>query len=244
MRTYWNKLHTQFKQSARSPQSAREFAELKKMTPLLDRFADPAALLDYLGDKSGDLDAKDAIYAVLVKAVQGGSAGKGVASTLLWLGLWPVLFAIYRSRQQEYRGEQEELVSEIGEAFSAAVARADLARIARVVATLLLNTERNLGEQQQRRRKVEQRKACEVELSTVPLAVEAPASGLSVAAEIEAVHRWLERVIGGEDADLVVSVAILGECQFGMGKKMGIAPKTAQKRYERAMAKLRSEISQ
>jgi RNA polymerase sigma-70 factor (ECF subfamily) len=244
MRSSWKQLHGQFTRSTRLPPAVRDFASLKATIPALDRFADVPALITFLEDRSASLDEKDAIYAELVKVAQARGTASRTASTLLWLGLWPVLTMLYAAKQHEFASEPEELISEISEWFLTAIDRADLDRIARVAATLARNTARNLAEQQQRDRKA-------VQLVYVPdLAnlpgdiVEAPASGLSVAAELEAVHGWLETVLGEEDADLVVGVTVLGETKADMGEKLGIPREHARKRYRRAIAKVRDEISQ
>jgi DNA-directed RNA polymerase specialized sigma24 family protein len=230
--------------SSRTPQALREFAILQTTIPQLQRFADPAAVLTYLEDRTGNLNEKDALYAALVGIVQARGAGCGTASTLLWLGLWPVLTALYRSKEKDFENEPEELVSEISEWFLTAISRADLSRISRVAATLARNTERNLGEQLRWDRKATGPLVFEADLSKVPNRVEPPATGLSVAAEVEAVHRWVERVLGEEDANLVVGVAVFGESQAGMGDKLGLSHDLAQRRYHRAIGKLRAEIQQ
>ena len=243
-RNRWKQLHGQFLRSSRTPQAVREFATLKATIPHLQRFADPAATLSFLGDRRGDLNEKDALYAALVGTVQTRAAGCSTASTLLWLGLWPVLTALYRSKEKDFVDEPDELVSEISEWFLTAISRADLSRIARVAATLARNTERNLAEQQMWDRRAVQHLVYEADLTASPNAVVPTGSGLSVAAEVEDIHRWLEEIVGEEDADLVVGVAVLGESQADMGDKLGISRGLAQRRYHRAMGKLRSEIPQ
>ena len=122
MRASWEALHASLGQSVRTLEAERQFNEVKQRHGALRRFEDPASLLDHLHRKAtgADLDEKDAIYGALVRAVQAGRAGATLASSLIWLGLWPALDAIFRRRARLYPKRPEELISHLGDRSVAA----------------------------------------------------------------------------------------------------------------------------
>jgi RNA polymerase sigma-70 factor (ECF subfamily) len=248
MRTRWVALHQGLTQSVRSLDAGRRFEEAKKQKQALARFADPVSLLAYLTSKAGDLDEKDAIYAALVELVQAQRDGADIAMSLLWLGLWPALDAIFRHRQRHFDREPEELVSQVAERFTALVQRIDLTRVSRVASTLAWSTDRDIGD----RLKIAWARAAKegalpedeslgeaVELSE-PSELGLPA-GLSTEEEIAAIRAWLLPIVGN-DADLVIGAAIYGENQHEVADRLGITHEAARKRFQRAMARIRERF--
>src|ERR1035437_3953205 len=144
MRRRWEGVHAALVHSTVSLSAEQEFRALKADEGRVDHFEGPSALVSYLRDRAGDLDEKDLIYGSLIRVIQGSSRLSDLATSLLWLGLWPGLDAIYRRNLRFFRGAPEDLVSELSELFTAAVHRADLSRIHRTAATLIRNTERDL----------------------------------------------------------------------------------------------------
>ena len=144
MRARWESVRRSLASSVFTLQAEQEFRTFRALSPALGRFECPAALVAYLNDPGGDRDEKDAIYGVLVRAVQANGQWVEMATALLWLGLWPGLDAIHRRRLKWFVRQPDALVSEIGDRFSEAIARADLSRVHRFAATLVMNTERDL----------------------------------------------------------------------------------------------------
>src|SRR5262245_54496193 len=118
MRACWEALHSSLAQSVRTLEAEKHFEEIKQLYAELGRFDDPISLLGYLNSPPGDLDEKDAIYGLLASRVQGRGDDAEVAISLLWLGHWPALDAIYGRRLRAFADALEELVSEISDRFT------------------------------------------------------------------------------------------------------------------------------
>ncbi|WP_426747396.1 sigma-70 family RNA polymerase sigma factor [Myxococcus faecalis] len=207
-------------------------------------FVTPSALVAYLNSRDEDAGARNAVFATLVSMVQERDEG-ALASTLLWLGLWPALDAIYRRRRRCFESS-DELTSALSFAFSSLVARVDLWRTHRVAATLVLGAERDLMKALQRTRtEVAQLEA--LHQGTVGLKpwAEPPAASalglparLSLESEEGALREWLLPLAGG-DTELVVSVLLHEESHAQVGARLGLAPEVARKRFQRALRRLR-----
>ncbi|WP_141621258.1 sigma-70 family RNA polymerase sigma factor [Myxococcus sp. AB036A] len=167
-----------------------------------------------------------------------------LALALLWLGLWPALDAIRRRRRGCFES-QDELVSALAGAFSALVARVDLARTQHVAAALVRGTERDVLRERHR--------ALGEQRLHVPLETLSEADGYEDAASwpgpfelqthsyaftVEELRMWLLPRVGG-DADLLVSVLVLEEDCAEAGSRLGLAPAAARKRVQRALQRLR-----
>ncbi len=125
MRARWEALHSSLSASARGLQFNLSFLEAKKLHPLLTDFSDPGRVVAWLHTKDGDLDAKDRLLALLVALAQRGEH-RELATTLLWLGLWPGLDGVYRRRLKHFGSQPEELVAELAAAFIALIVRLNL----------------------------------------------------------------------------------------------------------------------
>lgn len=232
-------------------ESRRQFEALQRSHSELRRFHDQAAVLDYLHAKSGDLDDKDRLLAVLVEEIKVGG-GRGIAMTMLWLALWPALDGIYRRLLRHYRERPDELVSAISERFTLAVHRADLAGIRRLAATLVRNVERDIR-QDLRRTWAERSLRADLPDPDVlgdVLAGEAhdPSRlglppGAGVDAETAMLRELLARMVGA-DADLVVAVVVLGEGQDEAAGRLGIGHDAARKRFQRALRRIRERLEE
>ena len=253
MRAGWEALHTSLVRSVRSLTADKNFNTLKKIEPGLQRFTGPIGLLDFLTSKGGNLDDKDNIYRVLVTVAQRGSTESELATSLLWLGLWPGLDAVFRRALGFYFAAPEELVSDIGDRFTYSIHRADLTRIRRVAATLTRNTERDvrngrLDERDEQARRAEMpSEDCSVLADTHPEADSASTlglvQGLPLAREIAAIRDWLTPIVGA-DADLVIGAAIYGEHQSELGERLGITHAAARKRFQRAIKRIRQRLEE
>ncbi len=266
MRASWEALHAGLGRSVRTLQADQAFQKAKLHHPALARFDQPHKLVEYLASKGGDRDEKDRILGVLVTLVQRREHHE-LASALLWLGLWPGLDAVYRRRQRHFRGEPDELVAELADAFTALVGRLDLDVVHRVAATLVRSTERDVVERRKRvwaeaPHLVEvdpfepvrdhkdrivvasrlDRAAREVWVASQAESQLGVAAGLSFEEDVTALRTWLERVVG-EDAELVLAVLVLDETQREAGKRLGLSHDASRKRFQRALAPLREHLA-
>jgi RNA polymerase sigma-70 factor (ECF subfamily) len=236
---------------------------MRRRERALRRFADAGALLAYLHDAGGDRDEKDGIYAVLIDAARAPGPDVEVALALVWLGLWPGLDAIYRRRLRDFiakPSKPEELVSEIGARFTALVRGADLGRINRVAATLVLNVERDVYEALKRRWADEARRAdlprdddddddeeetCgRREARTSPLLRTRDVSELGQPPRLdpeEDVEALRDLLIGivGRDADIVLGATVYGLSQREVAERLGLSHEVTRKRYQRAIDRIR-----
>ena len=217
--------------------------EFKALSPLLPRpFPDAVALIEHLDRRTSDYDETDAIYRVLLQAAQAGST---VATTALWLGLWKGVDAIYRRWLR--RLSLDEVVSELGAAFTLAIHAANLNDINQVAATLVRNTERRLTHERRREdEKADRRDELPDDASLGALRVQAPGfSDLGMRLAMPGDHgaaqaaRWVREQLPERDASLIVATVIEGETQAACAKALDLTPVAVRKRHQRALKSLR-----
>ncbi len=216
-----------------------QFQALRRCEPILARFESAASLLAYLADVDGNLDDKDQIYATLVRAVQARASWAKLATALLWCGLWPRLDRIHRRHACSFRIEPEELVQEISLVFTKLLWGMDLARVHRVAATLVRNTERELMDQR-RRQLAEQRLRTDL-VDAADQPSDTCRSDPSFPNELAALRARLAPVIGA-DADLLLGVVVLGADQHEIAVQLGLSHEAARKRFQRAVARIRRQL--
>src|SRR5688572_15508874 len=98
MRVPWDELQQVLVRSLNTLDAVRQFRIARRDTQLLASFETVDALVDYLAGEDGGRqkqDAKDQIYDALVRAVQAGTTWAAQANTVLLVGLWQGLNAIY-----------------------------------------------------------------------------------------------------------------------------------------------------
>ena len=265
MRASWEALKRSLVCSVGTLGAKLQFEEMKTRRRPLRRFVDAGALLAYLNTAGGDLDEKDGIYAALVEAMQARGDGADLAAALLWLGLWPGLDHIYWRRLREFVAEPEALVSEIGARFTGAIHGADLDRIRRVAATLVLNVERDVREDLKRAWVEEKRRAelpqeqdddpddedatgdrRDVRLSPLLRTRGVSELGqpfrLDPDDDVEALRDLLIDIVG-EDADLVLGVTVYGLTQRELGERLGLSHEATRKRFQRAIDRIRQHFA-
>jgi DNA-directed RNA polymerase specialized sigma24 family protein len=251
MRALWRSLHDDLMRSIETISFKRNFDIVRQSSPSIQRFADHYALLDYLHTSAGDLDDKDRILALLVDEARGSGPHSDTATTLFWLALWPGLDAIYRRLSRYFLRRPEELVSEICDRFLVVVHRFDGARVRRVAATILRNTERlirnDLRDDWQRSERTDPLSDEEiVRLDFAshrgrPETVFGIPPGTDVDAATATLCRALVSLIGA-DAELVIAVAVFGERQNEAAARLAVRPEAARKRYQRAVARLGTHL--
>jgi RNA polymerase sigma-70 factor (ECF subfamily) len=246
MRARWAALHSSLRAAVRSLQFDLEFHEAKRHHVLLAPFSDPGRVLAYLHRHEGDLDEKDQLLGLLVRLAQGGEH-RSLATTLLWLGLWPGLDAVYRRRLKHFE-QPDDLVSELAGAFTALIARLNLVAVSRVAATLVRSTERDLMTAQKRiwadalrlQEGLEQLEADADTRTPSESALGLPAAS-SDEEEMNSLREWLRPVVG-DDAELLIAVLVLEESQREAGARLGLSHDAARKRFQRALSRVRPHL--
>lgn len=246
MRSRWEAVHKGLVQSIRGLEAARKFVGWRARSAALKRFADPMDVVGYLACPEGDLDDKERLIWSLIDEVRRGGARR-LAHSILLLGFWRALDAIFVRRSVLFQGRGADLDAELIDNFVAQIHRMDPTRVKRVAATLVRNTERDAVAS---RRRELARAAQSVEVtpdvaSTPP--IEPGASSFNHTNDrtdeeaIGPISLWLERVTG-RDASLVVDVVIRGRDTGEIAAALGIPRKTLNKRIERALARARRSL--
>lgn len=240
MRARWESVRAALVSTITTLDSERDFRSVRETEMALRRFESPSALVAYLTGRGGDLDEKDRIYGVLVGSVHAHAGWSELAAAIAWLGLFPALDAVYRRRLRFFGRNPDELVSALCEHFAAAIGSADLTRIQRLAATLVMNAERRLVDDLKKRWKVEARRADLPDDDRLARQREvAPAllEGRPGIQEIAALRARLLPIVG-TDVDLVLAVS-QGESQRAAGERLGLTHEVARKRYQRALDRIR-----
>ncbi len=263
MRARWEALHSSLGAAARGLQFNMSFLEAKQHHPLLAGFTDPGRVVAHLTSRGGDLDEKDRLLGLLVGLVQ-RREHRELATTLLWLGLWPGLDAVYRRRLKHFASHPEELVSEVASAFISLIERLNLATVHRVAATLVRSTERDVMDGRKRvwaeARRIREDLADPMvfdeylqgnSVKHVPVdhwAATAPESVLGLLPtasdedEAAALREWLAPIVG-EDAELLIAVLVLEQSQREAGARLGLSHDAARKRFQRALGRVRADAT-
>jgi len=243
MRARWESVRAALVSTISTLEAEWDFRRQCDEEPVLRRFTSPTALVAYLNDPSGDRDEKNRIYGVFVAAVQLKADTSELATSVIWLGLWPGLDAIYRRRLKSFIRQPDALASELGIQFTDAIARADLSKINRVAATLIRNTERELV-----RALVDKRTKEVLDLpDDEALAKRKNAGPFGIPADaleklnVISLNEQIDRV-AYEDRELLRAVLLLGENQREAAERLGIPYEVARKRTQRAFERLRMEI--
>lgn len=230
----WNSIHQSLVRSSSTLTFSRAFATMRDQHPGLARFTDIGALLDHLHRAPASADQKNDILAALITVAQSGVSASDVAVTVLLLGLWPGLDAVFHrlSRRIEM---VEELPSLVLDHAVEQVDRLDLQSVHRIAATVLMNIERDVtrGDLKERRRRT-----LAVELDPDLIGDKGPEPCATPGLLVRDVVRH-----AGADGRLVVRVAIEGFSQAEVAAEIGISEPAARKRYQRAAHRLRTVFS-
>lgn len=252
MRACWEGLHVGLRRSVCTLKTKNDFRKIRKDYFLLLQFDDPIGLVDFLNAKTGDLNEKDLVYEILVKIIQTKGPAAETASTILWLGLWPGLDALYRRRLKHFLDDPEELASSISAALTALIERMDLSEVRRLASTIVRSTERDAMEGRQRRWREEESRSDKENagdalwghLIEIPReSVLGILTNFSTEAEIVSIRGCLLPIIG-EDTDLVLAILFFGNSQKEAGEALGISHDAARKRYQRALDRIRENLTQ
>jgi len=232
----WHEIRDHLMHSSTNLHFQRSFDAVRRAQAPLTPFRDPAALLDGLHRTTGDPARKNVILAALVGAAQGDGPASDCALTVLLLALWPGLDAIRRRSIWRRIGTADEVASDVLGRTTEAVCGLDLGRVNWIAATVLRNVERDMI-------RVRQREQAREHLASGADPDEFEDSGDSgIGADG---YAWLNsavRKLLGDDALLVIRVAVEGFSQAEVAAELELTEAAARKRYQRAMRKLRDAL--
>lgn len=229
----WSGIRDDLIRSSTTLQSQRDYRAMRTAEPVLQPYADTAALLGALHHGHLDHETRNAILAALVRASQEGDRIADLALRVLLLALWPGLDAIRGRCLRRRVGSRDEIASELLARTTEQVQTLDLRRVNRIAATVLRNVERDLL--RAAHRETARQQSC---AALEPDWLEAPPSWAEQLRLRVELRRDLTAVIG-RDADLVLGVALDGASQIDMGMALGLSEPAARKRYQRAVVALR-----
>ena len=234
----WHAIRDHLTGSSSKLHFQRSFDAIRRTQAALAPFRDPAALLDGLHSTPGDPARKNVILSALVGAAQGDGPESDCALTLLLLALWPGLDAIRRRSLWRRLGTADEVASDVLARTTEAVRGLDLGRVNWIAATVLRNVERDMI-------RVRQREQAREHLGSGADPDEVADSGDSgIGAAGYARLNGAVRKLLGDDALLVIRVAIEGFSQAEVAVELGLTEAAARKRYQRAMRRLHAALEE
>jgi DNA-directed RNA polymerase specialized sigma24 family protein len=234
----WHEIRDHLMQSSSNLHFQRSFDAVRRAQAAIAPFRDPAALLDGLHRTTGDPARKNVILAALVRAAQGDGPASDCALTLLLLALWPGLDAIRRRSIGRRIGTADEVASDVLARITEALRSLDLGRVNKIAGTLLRNVERDMI-------RVRRRDLAREHLASGADPDEVADSGDSgIGAAGYARLNGAVRKLLGDDALLVIRVAIEGFSQAKAGAELGLTEAAARKRYQRAMRRLHDALEE
>ncbi|MFD1796086.1 sigma-70 family RNA polymerase sigma factor [Paracoccus aurantiacus] len=234
----WHEIRDHLMHSSTNLHFQRSFDAVRREQAALSAFRDPAALLDGLHRTPGDHGQKNVILSALVEAAQGDGPASDCALTLLLLALWPGLDAIRRRSIWRRLGAADEIASDVLARTTEAVRGLDLGRVNWIAATVLRNVERDMI-------RVRQRDQAREYLASGADPEEVADSGDSgIGATGYARLSGAVRKLLGDDALLVIRVAIEGFSQAEVAVGLGLTEAAARKRYQRAMRRLHDALEE
>ena len=234
----WHAIRDHLTGSSSKLHFQRSFDAIRRTQAALAPFRDPAALLDGLHSTSGDPARKNVILSALVGAAQGNGPASDCALTLLLLALWPGLDAIRRRSLWRRLGNADEVASDVLARTTEAVRSLDLGRVNWIAATVLRNVEGDMI-------RVRQRDQAREHLASSADPEEVVDSGDSgIGAAGYARLTGAVRKLLGDDALLVIRVAVEGFSQAEVAVELGLAEAAARKRYQRAMRRLHDALQE
>ena len=232
----WHEIRDHLMHSSSSLHFQRSFDAIRRAQAALGPFRDPAALLDGLHRTTGDPAQKNLILFALVETAQGDGPASDCALTLLLLALWPGLDAVRRRSIWRRIGTADEVASDVLARTTEAVRGLDLGCVNWIAATVLRNVERDMIRARKRdaAREVMARGADPDDVA------DSGDGGIGAAGYVRlngAVRKLL-----GDDALLVIRVAIEGFSQAEVAVELGLTEAAARKRYQRAMGRLHDAL--
>ena len=234
----WHEIRDHLMHTSSNLHFQRNFDAVRRAQVALAPFRDPAALLDGLHRTPGDQGQKNLILAALVRAAQGNEPTSDCALTLLLLALWPGLDAIRRRSLWRRLGTADEVASDVLARTTEAVRSLDLGRVNWIAATVLRNVERDMIRVRQR----DQAREHLASSANPDEVVDSSDSGIG-AAGYARLNGAMRKLLG-DDALLVIRVAVEGFSQAEVAVELGLTEAAARKRYQRAMRRVHDALAE
>lgn len=222
----------------------KKFNALREAAELQIRCADPVALLEHMHDPGGDPEQKDHILRSLTLVAQSKAPEAEAAMILMHLALWPGLDHARGRLWRFFHGDPDELTAAISAEFTHQIGRLRLDMVNRIAATIVRNVERDV--RRQRIRELSRQSETDAYDDDLQAASSGPCE-LSLLTDIHD-HDDLKRLearvarLIGEDAALVIEIAVCGAPQREAAERFGLSHDAARKRYQRALARLRTSL--
>jgi DNA-directed RNA polymerase specialized sigma24 family protein len=246
MGAIWEEIHRDLIRHVASLSARQPFRDLAQViaAPILKAAPeDPIALVEYLRDRTIDADDRGCVLGRLVVAARKGERHAAIASSILWLALWPALDGIFRRLVGRGR-PPEEVASDIAAAFLERIDRIDLQRVGKLAATLVRSTERDVIMRRQRDRRWSAIHLGGQTLDEESVAIEPldPRSWRLESDDVVALARWVEAHVG-HDAEIVMRAVVDDECQRILAARVGLSHEALRKRLQRALRRLRAVLA-
>ncbi len=233
----WSGIRDDLARSTSTLQFQRHFRIIQAQHVVLGHYLDPPALLGALHGNQPDHASKNQILAALVTAAQNVGPASDPALTLLLLALWPGLDAVRNRCLRRRISVPDDVASDLLARVTELIRGLDLTRVNQIAATLLRNVERDLL-RSVCRETARQQAGAPIE----PDWIAAPPSWAEQIQMRAELRRDLAALIG-EDADLVLGVALDGASQIEIGAALSLTESAARKRYQRATEKIRAHYA-
>ena len=234
----WHEIREHLTASTSTFGFQRSFDILRQTQSALTPFSDPAALLNQLHRSDGDPGQKNLILLALTRAAQSDGPCADHALTLLLLALWPGLDGIRRRSLARRMGAAEDIASDLLARATEAIRTLHLGRVNWIAATVLRNIERDMIRVRQRDQ-ARAHLASDIDPDTV---MDGGDSGIG-AAGYERLVDAVQEVLG-DDALIVIRVAVEGFTQAEAAAELGLTRDAARKRYQRAVRRLREALQE
>jgi hypothetical protein len=229
MRQAWEGVRTALTVRIQSSSALIRFDEIAGQNHALRAFGAPVALASWLQTARED-ERANTLLRLMVAIWRGGAPYAEVANQVLWIGLWPLLNAIYRRQLWYWGGREQELISEIGIRLATVLRGTNLTRVTSVALTIARNTERDVIEARQARLRDPWNSLVVSWLGDLPAD-----RGRT---RIEHVADHLARVLGA-DFELVVAAYETG-CDYGvLIRRFGLTEAEIRRRLRRAWRRVR-----
>jgi RNA polymerase sigma factor (sigma-70 family) len=234
----WHEIREHLTASTSTFGFQRSFDLLRRSQSALKPFGDPAALLNGLHRPDGDPGQNNMILIALIRAAQSDGRCADHALTLLLLALWPGLDGIRRRSLARRMGTAEDIASDLLARATEAIRTIHLGRVNWIAATVLRNIERDMIRTRQR----DQARARLASDTDPDMVMDGGDSGIGAAGSArleDAVREVL-----GDDAVIVIRVAVEGFTQAEAAVELGLTRDAARKRYQRAVRRLREALQE
>jgi hypothetical protein len=233
----WEQVRHVLAASIQVSRTVKLYADMAREHAPLAQFETPVALTDFLQRLQKDAVTNPHYLAIVDVWRRGSLCHSDLAGRLLWLGLWPLLNALYWRQAKHWSGRENDLTSEIGRCLVTVLRATELSHVESVALTLMRDTERDVVELRQ----AELAEAALVPVESWPEVAWALADvdGRSFAADDD---DDLEAVLGS-DFELA-RAAYENGCDYEtLGREFRLDAEEIRRRLRRALRRVRKRLA-